>query len=152
MRIPSSNSDLNRDASPLRFQVSSLPIFNYDMPFLEAVKASLRCPIERVTAVEDASDFEVGKIENGVMILLADWSAPACLALAGYSERLNVLNPNIPVWIVNVDSFEPVGAILSHGWGEVYFFRKGRLIDQLLRSKEDMAARFAEKFEAFFPK
>jgi len=122
------------------------------MPFLEAAKASLRCPIERVTLVADASGFETGKIEAGVVIFLADWSAPACLALAGYSERLNLLNPNIPVWIVNVDTFEPVGAILSHGWGEVYFFRKGRLIDQLLRSKDDMAARFAEKFEAFYPR
>lgn len=108
--------------------------------------------MERVTLVEDATGFAIGKIENGVVIFLADWSVPACLALAGYSERLNLLNPNTPVWVVNVDTFEPVGAILSHGWGEAYFFRKGRLIDQLLRSKEDMAARFAEKFAAFFPK
>jgi len=121
------------------------------MSFLEAAKASLRCPIERVTLVEDASGFAIRSIENGVMIFLADWSAPACLALAGYSERLNLLNPNIPVWVVNVDTFEPEGTILSHGWGEAYFFRKGRLIDQLLRSKEDMAARFAEKFAGFFP-
>ena len=69
------------------------------MALSEAVSKCLKCPGQRVTLVDDAS------IKEGGVIFFAAWSAPAPVAVEAYSERLNFLSTDPPVWATECRHF-----------------------------------------------
>lgn len=75
------------------------------MEFTRRVLRYLACPHERITPIEGHPDPRLYK-ETGVVIVFAPWSGPACVALKAYSGQLPSLKPEVPVWVVDIDTLK----------------------------------------------
>jgi len=124
------------------------------MSFIETVKRHIRCPLERVTVIENADDLDPAMIGTGVVFILATWSMPAIMALKFYSDALESCTLTMPFWILNQDALgAAVMADLTAfpnrlgGNGESFFFRDGKQVDCLLRPDREA---FIDKYRRAF--
>jgi hypothetical protein len=85
-------------------------------------------------AVINDFSLDIDKLGNGIIFFFASWS-PTLVQLASLHHSLQAFS-SIRLHVVDIDHKDVQGyyernGLISHGWGETYWIKEGKVVDQL---------------------
>lgn len=92
---------------------------------------------DNTSIIENSDNLDFTNIEDGVLVVYADWSGQAIVNCIQTIRTLYEKNYNGQIFIVDTDCMTPAFQIeilgqVCHGWGEIFIIRDGKVRNKYL--------------------